>query len=443
MADRTRPPDLARAPRPLAHEIPRELTLPSGVRIEVDGACLQAAARVARAGAPIARAFEVLGTPGALRRRDGNPLVWSELSLRDAHALRAVVTRCGLFDEAARELPCMNCGEVLRVVASSAFEPGPLLDGELDDPDLDAPFAFSERHAIPAIFTPDGIARGIRLAPRTVADVALLAQARAPLSLSRAVVVALGVVALGRSRKAGDIARALGRADDRAWTAIATLWEAAHYSRRLTAHVRCSCGARNELPVPSDRELDAVAPPFLPDEPGRAPPGFPSEETFASWVRAAKRRVFAEARVRNVPVIVDYDVPACDDGGEPLLGCYTPPSGPDATLPSAQAPEVRIFYRSFLEQARVDSSFDVRAEIEETVEHEIEHHLHFLRGDDPMDDEERAVIAAEHVRIVGRSELTRRALGALGSELVGFFRVALPLIVLLLALTAWRYCRPA
>ena len=66
-----------------------------------------------------------------------------------------------------------------------------------------------------------------------------------------------------------------------------------------------------------------------------------------------------------------------------------------------------------------EGPYDWEDELAETIEHELEHHVSFLRGDDPMDDEERAEIRDEAVRIVGRGEATRRDARGLRRELDG------------------------
>lgn len=389
---------------------------------------------------PIGRAFAVLRAEGAILAEGGASVTFDELSLRDAHLLRALVLRARIVVESPRTIRCTNCGEPITLTPSEAFEPGPFVDDELGDPELDAPFDFEKRWEIPRIFTDDGAARRIKLSPRTVEQAELLASASGPLDLRRAVVTALGVRELGRSRAAGSIAAGLERADDEAWTAIASVWERAHYSPRMIAEVVCACGARNEHPVPADRELDAVAPLAASGPAGEELAGFPDEETFARWVREAKKRVFAARQVRNIPVVVDIGVPACDDGGVPMLGCYTPASADVGEIGVSLAPEIRLFYRSFREEKRIEPELDVRAEIEETIDHETVHHLHFLSGDDPLDDEERLVIAKEREQVVGKKELARRAAKGAFSDFIGFLRLAFPLIALLVGLTIWRSC---
>jgi hypothetical protein len=401
--------------------------------VALSGQIAERAAEAASEPAPIARAFEILRTQGVVVDRDGAPVDVMALPLRDAHVLRALVCRADLVQEAPRTIRCHNCGEPLTFAPSRAFEPGPFVDGELGDPELDAPFAFEQSYAI----APSLGARTVRLAPRTVEEAWLLASSRQRLPMTRAVVIALGIIGLGRERSSAAIARALERAGDRAWTDIGAIWEMAHYAARLRAEIYCACGARNEHPVPADRELDVLAPP----EPAPAPSvrgDFPDEERFAAWMRQAADRAFHRHGVRNIDVILETGVPACDGGGEPLLGSYQPP-GADGLGPGR--PEIRVYYRTFAAEHAAYADFDVRAEIDETIDHEVIHHIHYLRGDDPMDEEERAVIAAERAQVVGRSELLRRSARGALAEVLGFVRVGLPLLILLGVLFVFQLCR--
>lgn len=159
-------------------------------------------------------------------------------------------------------------------------------------------------------------------------------------------------------------------------------------------------------------------------------PGFPTLEEFERIAERARQRVYRRSAVRNVALTVETGVPDVDEGGQPLLGSYTPP-GED---PTQHPPEIRLYYRAFQTEFRLDSGFDVAAEIHETIAHEVEHHLYFLAGDDPMDAEERLAIAQERAEIVGKQELLRRGVRDAWAELRGFVRVALPLLLLLLGL---------
>ena len=128
-------------------------------------------------------------------------------------------------------------------------------------------------------------------------------------------------------------------------------------------------------------------------------------------------------------LIVEDGVPAVDDGGEPLLGAYLPPPPKDAPVPT-RPPTVTIYYRTFSRIEAEEGPYDWEGELRETIEHELEHHLYFLRGDDPMDEEERAEIGREAVRVVGEREATRRALAGFGLSIPDFFVRAWPLLLI-------------
>jgi hypothetical protein len=257
----------------------------------------------------------------------------------------------------------------------------------------------------------------------------------AELRITPAVVAAMGVAALGPERRAGAIADALAGAPQGAWAAIVDLYHEAHYPARLVAVHRCaSCGARNDLDVPLEREL-----PRETRRGARRKGEMPDLDTFEAKVRVAAERIYRARGVRNIDLFIDAGVPACDDGGEPLLGCYTPGSA-GGDLGIAAAPEIRIFYRTFEAQRREDPGFDVGAEIEETIDHEVTHHLHHLSGSDPLDDEEREEIERERVRRVGQAEAIRRARRGALSDLGGFVRATWPAWLLVAAATALGWC---
>jgi hypothetical protein len=60
--------------------------------------------------------------------------------------------------------------------------------------------------------------------------------------------------------------------------------------------------------------------------------------------------------------------------------------GPDTTRSV-----VRLFFGSFRQLARIDPDFDWTAEIHETVEHEVRHHLEWLAGGDELGDVDDAM----------------------------------------------------
>jgi hypothetical protein len=414
--------------------------------------------------------LEILKAPGVLLDDRGQPIDPLGMPVSHAHVLRAILLHAGVLPEEEAPFTCENCGAAFSVAPTSLLEIGPFVDGELDDPELDAPFPFEKAHPIPAVRVGGAVARSARLAERTVEEALPLwrASGAAELNITPAVVTAMGVVALGRERRASVIADALSAAPPRAWGAVVDLVLDAHYPRRLVAVFRCAkCGARMDLDVPLERELarepldegasDAAEDEDESEEPlaaegerrdeanitrsgkgTRAP--FPSRDQFEKLVRAAADEIYRARGVRNIDLFIDTGVPACDDGGEPLLGCYTP-GGVDALLDIYKSPEVRIFYRTFRAEHRADPAFDVEREIYETIDHEVVHHLHHLAGDDPVDDAERAEIDIERARIIGRRESARRAARGFAGDIAGFIRVTWPIWVILAAGTALAFCR--
>ncbi|HVH45733.1 MAG TPA: metallopeptidase family protein, partial [Labilithrix sp.] len=139
----------------------------------------------------------------------------------------------------------------------------------------------------------------------------------------------------------------------------------------------------------------------------------------------------------RVELVVESGTPDVDDGGEPLLGSYVPPPPRGAPVPT-HPPKVTIYYRTFERIEQEEGRFDWEAELRETIEHELEHHVFWLRGDDPMADEEHAEIDREVVRVIGRGESTRRTLAVFGLSFGEFVRRAWLFIVLAaLAFAIW------
>lgn len=411
-------------------------TLPSGVRVRVQPAVHDLAPTVERERV-LAVLLEAIEAPGVVTREDGAALSLGELPLADVHVLLMLGFRLGHVLEPEHELACENCGAVSRVRPSSQVETGPFVDGELDDPELDRPFDFTLAHPVPPLFTPRGAQRSLRLSPRLLDEARVLF--RGPVrSMTKSLVLALGVRAIGTERKTAALARALARASDDAWTTFGQLWEDAHCPRRLFAEVRCaSCNARNDVVAPALRPFDYVAQ-VLQGPPPEAPPM--SIEDFTAAAERYREEVYHDRRVRNLALVVDEGVPAVDDGGQPLLGSYQPgQSGEDLDLGETRA-EIRLYYRSFMAEVRLDPAYDLHHEIRETIDHEVEHHLYYLAGDDPMDRQERSVIARERARVVGKKELVRRELRGAAADLRRFIKVAAPLFAILVVVAALRFC---
>jgi hypothetical protein len=424
-------------------QLPERVHLPSGRVVRLSSrAATQAAQSVAaeRSSAPpdgFSRALVILGAAGVLSDDDGQPVDLLAFVLRDAHVLRALFIRAGLIDEEVGTYSCQNCGAPFDASPSRLLEIAPFVDGELNDAELDAPFAFAQMHRIPALRVGRTVARTVRLAPRTVQEsLALWRAANSDvLRVTPALVASMGVCAIGRERRSSAIAGALAHARAEPWRAIVDLFHAAHYPARLVAVHRCAeCGARNDLDVPLLRELTREP---LSDSLPRGV--FPDLDAFERRVREISASVYRARGVQNIDLFIDAGVAACDEGGEPLLGSYTPGTT-ESEGGIAHPPEIRLYYRTFEAEARADPRFDPEREIRDTIDHEITHHLHFLAGSDPLDDEERGEIAQEQARIVGRSESLRRGRRGIARDLAEFLRVTWPLWLLLLLGFAISWC---
>lgn len=400
---------------------------------------------------------QVLAGPSVVADARGAPLDPLGLPLADVHVLRALLASAGVVPEEPGSYTCENCGAPFEVAPSSLLEIGPFTDGELDDPELDRPFDFDASHPIPALRVGRAVCRGVRLVERTVEEAMPLLRLPGDgvLRVTPSLVVAMGIAALGRERRAPVIADALASAPDEAWAAVVDLYHEARYPARLVAVHRCQgCGARNDLDVPLEREIaraplraagvdgtdaDELGEPRAPRARASTSSAFPDLDGFEARVRAAAERIYEARGVRNIDLFIDAGVPACDDGGEPLLGCYTPGTPADA-LGIARPPEIRIFYRTFRAEAREDPGFDVDAEIEETIDHEVIHHLHHLAGSDPLDDEEQEQIEREQMRRVGHAEAARRARRGALSDVAGFVRATWPAWLIAAVGTALAWC---
>ena len=412
--------------------LPKALTLPSGTRVslEVDASVkvpiaagdvprVSTAAMGVAAAPRFTAAIALLG--GRVRlQSEGSKVDPLDLALGDFHLLRGVLLKHGLLEEEEIEVDCSNCGEILKVKPCASLETGPWEDGEANDPELDRALDFD----VP--ITTDG--GGLVLARRTVRDAEPLftALARPELELDAKAVTAMGIVSLGDATDPAAIAKVLMECDDAVFASVTNAWLDAHYVPRLASDTTCpKCNARNTVDAPYLREFDRGL--VRGESQGPAVP-LPSIAEFVEIAHA-----IAEPLLQATPappeLIVDDGTPAVDDGGVPLLGSYVPPPSNDAPVPM-NAGTVTIYYRTFEACAADEPGFDWEAELRETIEHELEHHVYYLRGDDPMDDAERAEIAAEAVRVVGKSEATRRELKGFGSSFPEFLRRAWPLVLI-------------
>jgi hypothetical protein len=368
-----------------------------------------------------------LATSGDLVLRDsGQPLDVTALSLADFHALRAICTRLGWLHEEPVEFACRNCGLVMSIASCATLPLGPFVDGELSDPELDALLDLSARHPIVPVDLGEGRTAGdVSLLPLT-AEMALplhRALRRRKLVVSERLVRAMGLGSLGAESDPRRIAEVLARCCDETWDRVCELFLRAHYPLRLGAVVVCSrCGARNDIDAPFEREFAVSA--------GCRPatmPSFPDFEEFARRSESLFEEI-AGPLAHGVRLVVDEGVAACDEGGEPLLGAYVPPEG-DPSSPIGVG-EITLYYRTFRAAAVEEEGFDWASELEETIDHELRHHDGWRVGSDPMDDSERAEVAREQVRILGRGTVARATVSEFGADLRGFLVRAWPLWVI-------------
>jgi hypothetical protein len=426
---------------------PHRVHLPSGrsVALEVRGDVERRGPRARAKGAPLfSELLELLSADVALV--DGGATVDpTTLPLRDFHVLRAIATRLGWLAEEAVDIACRNCGAAFSVSPCASLELGPFVHGELHDEELDATLDLSVPHAIPTIRLPSGgSASEATLGDVTVGEAAPMHRAlrRRRLAIGDRFVRAMGLVSLGSEREPRRIADALSRCSEAAWDGIGDLFLQAHYLPRLCAVTFCpKCGARNDVDAPYLREFEPSAQPRESFESGESNDAtFPDFDRFDEHARALFARATGDddgAQSRQpvaVRLVVDGRIPACDDGGEPLLGAYVPPGG-DPNAPVGAA-EITVYYRTFRAMWAEEGAYDWKAELSETIEHELEHHAGWLVGHDPMDEAEHQEIARERVRRAGRTQVVRGELAALGADFGGFLARTWP-IWLIVAIVAF------
>jgi hypothetical protein len=419
--------------------LPRTLTLPSGARVTLrrTSARTEPAAPASDETPLFAEVLELFEHDVALS--SGNEkLDVLDLKLADFHVVRAFLLKAGLVREDEVEVDCHNCGELLVATPCQGLETGPWEDGELDDPELDsaAPLGVAIETA-PIRLGRVREARTLVLAPRTVREVLPLwaALAKDPVEIDDAFVLAMGVVELGPIREPGRIARELASDDEAAFDAAAAAFIDAHYTPRLGSDVFCpECKARNTVDAPAERE-------FAPKDDRAEQPGgeatdeddeltpLPPLEDFVELAHEIAEPLIADIPGEKVELVVEDGTPAVDDGGEPLLGSYVPPPPRDSAVPT-QPPTVTVYYQTFQRIEREEGPFDWDAELRETIEHELEHHIFHLRGDDPMDEEEHAEIDREALRVIGQAEARRRTFQVFGRSIPEFVRTAWPIIVI-------------
>lgn len=361
------------------------------------------------------------------------------LKVGEFHAVRAIATKLGWLEEEMIDVDCRNCGGELTVAPCDAMPLGPFEERALRDDELDEAFAFGEAHDIgPITLSRGAVAKTVVLRDLTLEEVRPLheAVAKGALRMTAAIVRAMGIVRLGDETAAPVIAKALDEASDESWGSVTGLFLQAHYSLRLFGIFACdACGARNDVDAPYEREF--VVDPDLAnatpqtDDKART---FCSLEEFTSAAADAAARLVPDRLRERIVVDVQGGVPEVDDGGESLLGSYVPEFEGSMAEP-ARVAQITVFYATFASVWLEEGDFDWRGELDETIEHELEHHLAFERGFDPTDAQERAEIDREAERIHGKRAIRVAELHTLGRSFGRFMRQTWPIWLFLAVVT--------
>ncbi|WP_394833525.1 hypothetical protein LVJ94_44160 [Pendulispora rubella] len=354
------------------------------------------------------------------------PVDVETLALGDFHAIRAIAARLGWLDEEPIEISCVNCEQPMRVTPCETLALGPFEERALSDAELDTTLAFGTVHPLPSLSTEKYEPSTVVFRPITLGEAVPLhtALGRSRLRITAAFVTGMGIEALGKERAPERIAAVLRTCSDHAFHALTSFFLMSHYPPRLFAMARCSnCGARNDVDAPYEREfaLDEAPPDLATSPRSNEEAVFVSFDDFAAKAEQIYADIIPDEAKSELTFLVEGGTPACDDGGDPLLGSYVPPHPGDDMNPSRQG-EITVFYRTFRAAWEDEGDFDWEGELEETIEHEFEHHIGFLRGSDPTDEEERAEIDIEAVRIHGRRTLVRRGVSAFGHDVLDFWR---------------------
>ena len=84
---------------------------------------------------------------------------------------------------------------------------------------------------------------------------------------------------------------------------------------------------------------------------------------------------------------------------------------------------------------------DVEAEVRETIDHEVEHHLHHLAGYDPLDEQEQREARRELERTFGKRRIRQAEAASVVAELRTMLKLAVPfaLACALLLAAAWLF----
>jgi hypothetical protein len=385
--------------------ITRRVWLPSGRRVivKID---LDAAAPTRNEKGLFGDAVALFGSKRFVveHLKPAEPIDLAHLPLADFHVLRDVAIRAKALPSEPEAITCENCE------AELSFDGATLPLDDLDDRyEGDAIDRERETTLPEPIVVDEHRYDRISTKQRTVADVRPLWRVlgkNAGFTITPKLVTAMGIVALEgkgapRITDARMLARALADAPDASWQAVEDAFLALGYSERSIAPLVCPhCETVHDMEVPWPREL----------EPGQytqardADAPFPSAEELESHARRIADATWRRMDAGGLELRIEVDVPEIDSGGVPMLGSYSPEPRDDGGVDFV----VRIYYRTFERSFRDDASFDWMHELEETIEHEAQHHLYYLSGDDPMDAAERAETERDAVRRAGGERRYRR-----------------------------------
>ncbi|AKF06504.1 metallopeptidase family protein [Sandaracinus amylolyticus] len=405
----------------------RRVVLPSGLEVHVRAP--EGAVRdddvVDGTRLRFGRAIATLLAPGVVEGADV-----LALAMRDFHVLRDLLLRTGaIAPEPDDDARCRNCDAPL------AFDPRELDPIELETAHASAPSPSLDPAPLPSpVRLPrGGIANEITMRPVTLREARPLLEALArdtPYRVTPRLLTAMGVLALGTLDRPVLMARVLGRASDAVWASVEQRYLELNAAPPLVAPLACpACGTLHEVVVPTPDELDPDA--TRTERDTGAP--FLSEHEFERLVERLAPAIYEArgVRIEAVPPRVEPGVPATDIAGEPLLGSYEPRQEVDAAGYTQLEFVVTLYYRTFRRVWEDEGSYDVEAEIRETLDHELEHHLHHLAGHDPMDAAERAEARQELRALYGDRRLAKLAAREAARDLGQFVRVTWPFFVLI------------
>lgn len=343
-----------------------------------------------------------------------------ELWVADFHLIRDLAERFGIVAaEPHPALECRNCHQPLSV-DPLGVDPETLVSAPVT---LAIP---PERWATPVDGVAGAILRPVRVSEARGYWRALMAP---PDRFGAEVARGLGLDALlldggERLEDPSAIAERMNGGSEALLDVLTAAYEVVQYPERMRFGLGCSaCGAVHDVPTPSIREADPPLEAFdaiygVPESAG----AMLDIDAFTAATERLTAEVFAARGVANLDVVIEDGVPPVDDSGEPLMGSYQPIHERYGETFTDLRFEIALYYRTFASMFD-EAPYDVEAEIRETLDHEVEHHLHHLSGHDPLDAAERAEARRELERTFGKDAVRRAERGALLTELAQMGKV--------------------